>query len=268
MATAARDAVLGGDQAPDRSSSGSDSTLISATPASSAKASSRGGLADAGKDDALGRHAGGQGPADLALRDGVGAGAEPRQGAQHREVGVGLHRVGDQRLAELGCAAQGVAEHPEVPLQRGGRIDIDRRADRLGDAPARRTPSQVSSPSWSSKWFMSGGERRRRDGSSDRRHARGARSARRGGLAWRRLAVDGPCIGAGRWVGQRLRFAVVRLRRWPPWPPPPSGPAYSALAFAPNSGAGWSRSPDLAAAARAATASATAASGDDGVCGS
>ncbi len=70
----------------DRSSSGSDSTLISATPASSAKATSAAVLPTPEKTIRAGRHAGRQGAADLALGDGVGAGPEPGQGAHDGDV--------------------------------------------------------------------------------------------------------------------------------------------------------------------------------------
>ena len=62
---------------------------------SSAKASSRARLADAGEDDLLRRDAGGERAAQLALGDHVGAGAEPRQRRDHRLVGVRLQRVAD-----------------------------------------------------------------------------------------------------------------------------------------------------------------------------
>ena len=80
-----------------RRSSGTDSTLIWWIPAASAAAISAARLADPGKDDALGRHAGGERAAQLALRDDVGAGAEPGEQAQHGEVGIGLDRIADQR---------------------------------------------------------------------------------------------------------------------------------------------------------------------------
>ena len=122
--------------ADSRSSSGSDSTLISATPASTREGQLCAVLPTPEKTIRPGGHAGGQGAADLALRHRVGPGAQVEQGLQDREVGVGLDREGDQRLAPAG-AAQGadkrVAQHGVVPLQRGGGVDIDRRADGLGD---------------------------------------------------------------------------------------------------------------------------------------
>ncbi len=54
-------------------------------------------LADAGEDDLVGRDAGGARAAQLALGDDVHAGAQPRQRRQHRLIGIGLHRVADQR---------------------------------------------------------------------------------------------------------------------------------------------------------------------------
>ena len=55
------------------------------------------GLADAGEHDLLRRHAGRERALQLAARDDVGAGAEPRQRRDHRLVGIRLHRVADER---------------------------------------------------------------------------------------------------------------------------------------------------------------------------
>ena len=90
------------------------------------------GLADAGEHDLVRRDAGGAGALELAFGDDVGAGAELRQRAQHRLIGIRLHGVADERLH----VGEGVGEHAVVPLQRRGRIAIERRADRvreLGD---------------------------------------------------------------------------------------------------------------------------------------
>ena len=73
------------------------------------------------------RNAGGQRPLQFAPGHHVRAGAEFRQRAQHRLVGVGLHGVAHQRL----LAGKGLAEHPVMTLQRRGRIAIERRADRV-----------------------------------------------------------------------------------------------------------------------------------------
>ena len=48
----------------------------------------------------------------------------------HRDVGVGLDRVADQRVE----AGEGLLQHPVVPLQRGGGVDVDRRAHLVGKA--------------------------------------------------------------------------------------------------------------------------------------
>ena len=47
-----------------------------------------------------------------------------RQGLQHRQIAIGLDRKGDQRAGR-----QRAREHLVVPLQRGGGIAIERRAD-------------------------------------------------------------------------------------------------------------------------------------------
>ena len=67
------------------------------------------GLADAGKDDLVGGRAGGARAPQFALGDDVHPRAEPRQGRQHRLVGIGLHRVADERLA----IGEGGAENRE-----------------------------------------------------------------------------------------------------------------------------------------------------------
>ncbi len=89
------------------------------------------GLAGAREDDPSGRDPGRQGPADLAFGDGVRAGPEPREGRQHREVGIGLHRIVDLHRAR----GEGVPEHRVMTGQGRGGVDIGRRAHRLGDAP-------------------------------------------------------------------------------------------------------------------------------------
>ena len=109
------------------SSSGSDSTLMQRMSAASAARSSASVLPTPENKIFCGGNAGGQRPLQLAARHHVGAGAELCQRAQHRLVGVGLHGVADQRL----FAGEGLGEHPVVPLQRRGRIAIERRADRI-----------------------------------------------------------------------------------------------------------------------------------------
>ena len=99
------------------------------------------GLADAGEQDLVRRNAGGQRALQFAARNHVGAGAELRQRAQHRLVGIGLHGVADQRL----LAGEGVAEHPVMALQRRGRIAIERRADCVRQID-RFTASACSTP--------------------------------------------------------------------------------------------------------------------------
>ena len=88
------------------------------------------GLTDAGEDDAVRRDAGGQCAPQFALRDDVGAGPEPGEDPQHREVRVGLHGIADQwplRSERLG-------KRVIARAQRAGRVEIERRADGLGDA--------------------------------------------------------------------------------------------------------------------------------------
>ena len=107
------------------SSSGSDSTLKQRMPLSSAKAISASGLADAREHDALAWHAGGERPAQFALGDDVHAGAQAAQRPQDGLVGIRLHGVADEGVR----IGEGFGEDPVVPLERRGRIAIERRAD-------------------------------------------------------------------------------------------------------------------------------------------
>ena len=86
-------------------------------------------LADPGKDDPLGRHAGGERAAQLPLGDDVGARAEAGEVTQHGEVRVGLDRVADQR--PLGQERVGKA--PVLRGETGRRVEIERGADRRRD---------------------------------------------------------------------------------------------------------------------------------------
>ena len=82
-------------------------------------------LADPGEDDLLRGHAGGQRPAQLALRDHVGAGAAARQRAHDRQVGVRLERVADGR----GQAGKRAREGVVGLLQRPRAVAVERRAE-------------------------------------------------------------------------------------------------------------------------------------------
>ncbi len=86
-------------------------------------------LADAGKDDALARHARRPRPPQLPLADDVHACAESRQRRQHRLVRIGLHRIEEQRV----LAGERASERLEIPLDRGARIAIEGRSDVIGD---------------------------------------------------------------------------------------------------------------------------------------
>ena len=87
-----------------------------------------GGLADPGEDDLVGRHAGRQRPAQLALGDHVGAGAQAREAAHHRQIGIGLERVADQRRQ----VGDGAREGAVGRLQSAAAVAVERRADRRG----------------------------------------------------------------------------------------------------------------------------------------
>ena len=99
-------------------------------------------LADAREDDALARHPGGARAAQLALRDDVHAGAEAREGLQHRLVGIRLDGVADERLA----ADESLGEDAVMPRQRGGRVAVERRPDRVRQARPRTTSSACMTP--------------------------------------------------------------------------------------------------------------------------
>ena len=98
------------------------------------------GLADAREHDLVRRNAGRAGALELALRDHVGAGAEPGQRLDHRLVRVRLHGVADQRAH----IREGMREHLVVPLERGGGIAIERRADRRRQRRRDRPPRRAA----------------------------------------------------------------------------------------------------------------------------
>ena len=83
------------------------------------------GLADAGKDDAIGGHACGPRAAQLAFRHHVHAGAQTRQGGNDRLVGVGLDGVADEGVQP----GERLLQHAIVPLQRGGAVAVEGGAD-------------------------------------------------------------------------------------------------------------------------------------------
>ena len=88
------------------------------------------GLADPGEDDPLRGDAGGAGAAILAARDDVGTEPLACERRQHRGIGIGLDRIGDQRI---GQRLERAAQHLGVPDHGRGRIDIDRGADLCRD---------------------------------------------------------------------------------------------------------------------------------------
>ena len=117
------------------SSSGRDSTLNCWMSASSPATISPARLADPGEDDALGRDAGRQRPAQLALRDDIGAGTEPREGGDHRLVGIGL-----QRIADGGARAVEGADEGLIALDQGGRWNSNRTGFRRPQPAGRAAP--------------------------------------------------------------------------------------------------------------------------------
>jgi hypothetical protein len=88
-----------------------------------------GTLADPGEDHPRRVAAGRQHALQLAHRDDVETGAEPRQHIQHRQVGVGLDREADQMRAP----GKGPVEGVPMALQRRARVDVAGGAETLGD---------------------------------------------------------------------------------------------------------------------------------------
>ena len=82
-------------------------------------------LAQTGEHDLVRRNAGGARALQLAFRHHIRAGAELGQRLDDGLVGIRLHGVANQRI-DIGESA---GEHFVVPLQRRGRIAIERRAD-------------------------------------------------------------------------------------------------------------------------------------------
>ena len=92
-------------------------------------------LAHARKDDVLSRHASRQRARQLSARNDIGAKPFALHHFEHGQVGVGLDCKGDVRIGQM---RQRRLEHPRVALQRGARIDVNRRADRLGNHAQRQ----------------------------------------------------------------------------------------------------------------------------------
>ena len=107
------------------SSSASDSTLTQRMPSSTASASSRAVLPTPENMILSGANAGGARAQQFAFGNDIGAGAELRQRRDDGLVGIRLHGVADQRV-DIGERA---GKDLVVPLQRRGRIAIERRAD-------------------------------------------------------------------------------------------------------------------------------------------
>ena len=82
-------------------------------------------LADTREDDLFRRNASRQRAMDLALRDHVSAGAEPRQRANDRDIGIRLDRVANERVAP----GKGLRKHVVMALDGRRRIAIEWRAD-------------------------------------------------------------------------------------------------------------------------------------------
>ena len=101
--------------------------------ASSAAAISARRLPDAGKGDAVARHARLHRAEQFAARHHVHAGAQSGQRRQHGLVGIGLHRVADERRQRR----EGFGEDAVMALDRRRRIAIEGRADLVGDARQR-----------------------------------------------------------------------------------------------------------------------------------
>jgi hypothetical protein len=87
------------------------------------------GLADAGEHDLFRRNSGRPRAQQLAFGHHVGTGAKPRQRGDHGLIGIGFHRVTDERV-DVG---EGLREDAIMPLQRRGRVAIERRADGVGE---------------------------------------------------------------------------------------------------------------------------------------
>jgi len=82
------------------------------------------GLADARKDDALARNAGGAGTPVFPFRDHVHPRAHVTQKLEDRDVGAGLDGETDQ----VRRPRQSLVEKPVMAGERGGGIDVDGRA--------------------------------------------------------------------------------------------------------------------------------------------
>ncbi len=86
------------------------------------------GLADAGEGDFSRSHAGFQRARQFAAGHHVHAGPERGQQRQHGLIGIGLHRVADQRVEPV----ERLGEDREMAADGRGRIAVERRFDIFG----------------------------------------------------------------------------------------------------------------------------------------
>ena len=86
------------------------------------------GLADAGEGDFSRRHAGFERARQFAAGDHVHAGPERGQEREHGLIGIGLHRVADERVEPV----ERLGEDREMAADRRGRIAVERRFDARG----------------------------------------------------------------------------------------------------------------------------------------
>ena len=83
-------------------------------------------LARPGEHQAIRRDAGPECAPQLAARDDVGAGAEPGEGADHREGVVGLDRVADERVGRSLGKRLVAGDEDRVRVAIGGRAELRR----------------------------------------------------------------------------------------------------------------------------------------------
>ncbi len=81
------------------------------------------GLADAGKDDLVGRHSRGSRTADLATGYDVAAEPDLGEGRQNRGIGIRLYGIGDQRIAQ---AFEARSQNVDMAQHGRRRIDVGR----------------------------------------------------------------------------------------------------------------------------------------------
>ena len=96
-------------------------------------------LADAGKNDLVGRAASRQHAQQFSARNDIETRSKLTQQVQHRQIGIRLNRVTYQRaISVASCRFAGVGIGRKILYQCGLGLDVSRRAEFFGNSGKRR----------------------------------------------------------------------------------------------------------------------------------